>query len=253
MLQMLSQLYKDAQNAKCDADIKAAAQRLANSLVDSGGQIVAGLAGVFGSVKGGGTTRIASGLNELINFAEKSLGGSTAAASTVALVLEEGGTVSSTAVLKPGLGGTATQAETGVEWGKGNIRQGNPFETWVQRLLGFGTEQTPPSYPVVDHFNPGTGLATSTKTLDTELPSYRNSTTSVYNKLKGYIDQLEGFPPGARKTYDGYTINASDIKSKQIQLGVPDTTNAAQWGQIIKAIQYAKGLGIDVIVTVITP
>jgi hypothetical protein len=34
---------------------------------------------------------------------------------------------------------------------------------------------------------------------------------------------------------------------------VPDATNAQQWAQINQAIQYAKGLGIDLIVTVITP
>jgi RHS repeat-associated protein len=72
LMQTLSQLYTDAKNAKCDADINTAAQRLANSFVSSGGQIVAGLAGVFGSVQSGGTTRIAGGLNKLIDFAESS-------------------------------------------------------------------------------------------------------------------------------------------------------------------------------------
>jgi RHS repeat-associated protein len=76
----LAQLYKDAQNATCDAAINAAAQRLANSFVGSGGQIAAGLMGVLGVVKTGGATRIASGLDELIDVGDTTgIGGSTAA------------------------------------------------------------------------------------------------------------------------------------------------------------------------------
>jgi RHS repeat-associated protein len=80
LAKMLVQLYKDAQNAKCNADINAAAQRLANSFVDSNGKIAAGLIGLFGVAKSGGFTRIANGLNGLIDFAETRLGAGTAAA-----------------------------------------------------------------------------------------------------------------------------------------------------------------------------
>jgi hypothetical protein len=141
LLQTLWQLYTDAKNAKCNSDIKAAAQRLANSFVSSGGQIIAGLAGVFGSVQTGGTTRIASGLNTLIDSAEKGFAGSTAA--TVDLVLEGdlvlGGTnVGTWSDVTESMSARAAEYQvrtTGVPAGKALVRNGVKFDGFVNGAL----------------------------------------------------------------------------------------------------------------------
>jgi RHS repeat-associated protein len=243
------QLKADANAAKCDPDLTAAAKKMAAAFVTGSGQVAGGIAGVWGVKSSGGFTRIANGIRTLIDYAKSAWRGSEGT-----LVLEG---AAGAAPLKPplikGLGGTATLGETGVQWGKGIQGQGNPYENWVQTQLPKGTLQTPPTYPVVDHIDLGTGLVTSTKTLDTQTPSVLNNPAQIYGRLKGYIDQLEAFPQNGSVSRSGFTIKSSQIKAKSIQLGIPYTTNAAEWAQIKAAIDYAQSLGIQLVVTVIAP
>jgi hypothetical protein len=64
---------------------------------------------------------------------------------------------------------------------------GHPIR--VQSKLPPATEQTPSTFKGLDHWEPATGDATSTKTLDTSTPAVNNNPSQIYYRLKGYIDK----------------------------------------------------------------
>jgi RHS repeat-associated protein len=250
LIKTFLQLNTNVKAAKCDPDLTAAAQQLAAGFVSGGGQVAGGLVGVWGTTASGGITRIANGITSLVDYAKSALGISD---ETTVLLEGTAGEAPASPPIKQGLGGTTTQQATQVQWGKGIQAQGNPFENWVQSQLPKGTIQTPPAFPVVDHVDLSTGLITSTKTLDTTTSSILNNPAQIYTRLTGYINKLAGFPPTNGVTYDGFSLNASQVKARSLQLGIPSATNAAEWTQINAAIQYAKSLGIELTVTVIEP
>lgn len=47
------------------------------------------------------------------------------------------------------------------------------------------------------------------------------------------------------------SLNASEIQQRVVALAVPEATNASQWQRINKAIEYARGRGVSLEVTVI--
>lgn len=89
----------------------------------------------------------------------------------------------------------------------------------------------------------------STKTMDT-VGGYANP-KNVYSTLKGYLDKRAKVPEGGSKTVGRFTVDASELGSRKWVLGVPAGTTAEQWTQINKAIEYAKTLNIELIVTVV--
>lgn len=245
-------LDSDVSRAKCDADLDAAAKRLAKGFVTGGGEVVGGLAGVWGVKSSGGVTRIAEGIRTLIEFGKKNF----ARTLPPTVVIEGGvGATPPTPPLKAGLGGTVDQAETGVQWGKGIQGQGNPFENWVQaqlKKLFPSVEQTPGNFPTIDHIDRVSKTVWSTKTMDT-VGGYKDP-KNIYSTLKGYVDKLAEFPKdGKPVTYAGMTVNPSEVATRKLVLGIPAGTSAAQWAELSRAIQYASSQGIELIVTVLKP
>jgi len=49
-------------------------------------------------------------------------------------------------------------------------------------------------------------------------------------------------------TLDGVTLKPGDIATRQLRVAVPQSTNAAQWMQVERAIQYGVKNNVQVIV-----
>lgn len=241
-------LNDNTKNAKCEADIEAAATALAKGFVTGSGEVAGGIAGVWGVKSSGGLTRISNGIKTLLEFGKKKFGPPP---KTVVIEGNQGSTPA-TPPLKQGLGGTVDQADTGMVWGKGIQGQGNPFEAWVQAQLKKvmpSVEQTPGNFPTIDHINRATRTVWSTKTMDT-VGSYANP-SAIFNTLKGYVDKLAEFPKGGIAKLGGFEVKAAEVSTRKLVLGIPAGTKAEQWAQINRAVEYAKTLNIEIIVTVV--
>lgn len=141
-------------------------------------------------------------------------------------------------------------SEAGVVWGKGNALQGPPFENYIATTLS-SESRLPPTFKTFDFFDSETGVATSVKTLDTMTLAKLAKPETIFSSLKKDIDAAAGFDQVT--TLKGYTLDPANISRRELQLGIPANTSATQWGQIDKAIQYAKQQGVTIKVTVIKP
>ncbi len=149
-----------------------------------------------------------------------------------------------------GLGGVATLAETGMEFGAGIIKQGKPFEAFVQSKLPAGTldlNTIKSNFSTFDHLTPD-GIAVSDKTLDTMAKTYSTRPASITNVLNGYVDDMVKFSSDGSKQGD-FILRNTDISAKQMQLGIPYGTTSDQMAAIAQSIQYAESKGIKIIVT----
>jgi filamentous hemagglutinin len=155
-----------------------------------------------------------------------------------------------TTLAKPsaGLGGIVSLEESGMLWGQGIGKQGKPFEAFVQGKLPEGTKDLNAikgNFKVFDHYHPETGIATSTKTLDTASKTYQNP-ANINRQLNKYVDDMVKFPGDGK---GDFVITNSDISSKQMQLGIPHHATPAQLQAISQSIEYGRSQGITIIVT----
>lgn len=147
-----------------------------------------------------------------------------------------------------GLGGVVPLRETGMQWGKGNWKQGNPFEQFVQSKLPAGTldlNKVLKNHPTFDHLTPD-GVAVSTKTLDTNAKTYQTA-SKITTQIKMYVNSMEAY--GAASKRKRLELATDLISGKQLQLGIPASTNAEQMAAIARSIDYAASKGIQVVVT----
>ncbi|WP_080437041.1 filamentous hemagglutinin N-terminal domain-containing protein [Burkholderia ubonensis] len=135
--------------------------------------------------------------------------------------------------------------DAGIQWGKGIIGQGMPWEDYLATQMPAGS-RLPPGFQTFDFYDPATGLATSAKTLDTVTAAKIADPSQVYYSMKTNIDKVANFSDASLGTR---TLTAEDISGRQLQVAVPASTTPAQWQQINRAIQYGQGLGVKVIVT----
>jgi filamentous hemagglutinin len=146
-----------------------------------------------------------------------------------------------------GLGGVVNAADVGMEFGKGIMGQGKPFEGFVQTKLPEGTldlNSIKSNFSTFDHLTPD-GVAVSTKTLDTSAVTYQKPSKITY-QLNQYVDQMVSFPGDGRG--DQIFQNAS-FTGKQMQLGIPSSASADQMAAIAQSVQYAQSKGISIVVT----
>lgn len=136
--------------------------------------------------------------------------------------------------------------DAGIQWGKGIVGQGMPWEEYLATTLQAGS-RLPPNFKTFDFYDQATGAATSAKTLDTATAARLANPTQVYTSLKGNIDAAASFP-GYRLS--GVNLTPDMVTSRTLQVAVPSSTTAAQWQQINAAIQYGASKGIDVKITV---
>ena len=119
------------------------------------------------------------------------------------------------------------------------------WKTVNQLLRGFEYEKLAggnlvSNYPVIDYFLNGVGK--SIKTMDLKTKSYVK-TYQVFNKLKGYIDDLAEFKGTIWAKVD---TRYGAIKEKVLQIAIPENYTKEQCEGLIKAIKYGQEKGVEV-------
>lgn len=144
--------------------------------------------------------------------------------------------------------GYQAYVDAGITYGRGLAEQGLPWENYLDQTGRFGIRLPTTNFPVYDFFEPGSGTAMSAKTLDTLTSSRLANPNLIYNTLVGYLDAAADFTSRTRR---GFTLDASMINQRQIQLAVPWATTTEQWGAINRAVEYGRNLGnpVDLHVT----
>ena len=92
----------------------------------------------------------------------------------------------------------------------------NPFDrgkSLEATLKGWGT-----NFPVIDMYDDATKTITSIKSLDLNAKSYKSG-NAVYNRVKGYIDDLSNFKG---KDYGGRSVPENGIESRVLKLAIPE-------------------------------
>ena len=140
-------------------------------------------------------------------------------------------------------GRAVNNSNVGSGWGKGLMRQSGGWEDYIGRQ--YKTNKLPRNAKTFDHFNAESGEAISDKTLNTQTFGYINNPQKVYQRMKGYIDAAANYKKPRVKT----DVDPARIKSRTIHLAIPEFTSPAQWLQLFRAIRYAKGRGVSLVVT----
>lgn len=135
--------------------------------------------------------------------------------------------------------------DAGIQWGKGIIGQGMPWEDFLATKMPAGS-RLPPNFKTFDFYDPVSGVATSAKTLDTTTAAKLANPSQVYSSIKGNIDAAANF---TEATVGTTTLTAGDITARQLLVAVPSGTTAEQWFQIERAIQYGNSVGVKVTIT----
>ena len=110
----------------------------------------------------------------------------------------------------------------------------NPFDrgkSLEATLKGWGT-----NFPVIDMYDDATKTITSMKSLDLNAKSYKSG-NAVYNRVKGYIDDLSNFK-GRR--YGRHSVPENGIESRVLKLAIPEGATQSQLDQLKRLIDYAQ-------------
>jgi hypothetical protein len=145
---------------------------------------------------------------------------------------------------QPRLGGLLDNEDVGINWHGGIEQQGAPFEDYVARQY-HDLERLEKGSKTWDIFTFGR-RAISCKTLNTRLGGYASNPKRVFSTLKRYIDAAANYKPRYGVFLD---IDPSEIREREIHLGIPEYTSYAQWKQINAAIDYANRRGVILTVT----
>ena len=116
-------------------------------------------------------------------------------------------------------------------WEQGPIDRGNVIDETLHGGNNLGH-----NYPVIDRYNPDTGVATSVKSRNLNAKTYQDS-TKLYNQVKLDIDKLKSFEmvDWAGTNYAGFPI-----EGRNLDMVVPNITlSETQINAINKAIEYA--------------
>ncbi|WP_241991266.1 filamentous hemagglutinin N-terminal domain-containing protein [Paraburkholderia sp. RAU2J] len=136
--------------------------------------------------------------------------------------------------------------DAGIQWGKGIMGQGMPWEHYLAAQLP-AESRLPPNFKTFDFYDPLSGVATSAKTLDTTTAARLADPSQVYSSLKSNIDAITNFPG---YQLSGVSLTPDMIASSNLQVAVPASTTPAQWQQISNAVQYGASKGVNVKITV---
>ncbi len=136
----------------------------------------------------------------------------------------------------------------GIVWGKGIQEQGIGRSNTGWEIYVAGQDPNNkllrPNATGFDVFNWINGEATSAKTLNTKTMTYINEPREIYRTLTGYVDDVLNYQP-----YWRFDINPALIKSKTIQLAIPEETSLEQWRQLLRAIVYGKDNNVKIVIT----
>jgi RHS repeat-associated protein len=115
----------------------------------------------------------------------------------------------------------------------------NPFERGVAIEKALGHNLTS-NFPVIDRFE--NGVATSIKSLDLNAKTYQNM-SRLSSKLGKYVDSVSKFN-GA--TWGKNIISSSMIKSRALDLVIPNDGSSLQQKVLREAIEYGISQGVNV-------
>jgi len=124
----------------------------------------------------------------------------------------------------------------------------SPFQrglTIENKLIASGDlgEALNPGFPVVDAFDPGTGLVTSIKSIDLTAQSYQSMST-LSRILEKYVDSVAAFDGGK---WGSSAIRLSQITQRALLVAVPKgAASMAQWNELTGAITYGASQGVGV-------
>jgi filamentous hemagglutinin len=152
------------------------------------------------------------------------------------------------ATANKGLGGVVPIEDTGMQFGKGIVNQGKPFEAYVQSQLPDGTldlNSVKSNFSTFDHLTPD-GTAISTKTMDTVGSVTYQNPSAITRTLNGYVDDMVGFEGDGKGLF---RLAPNMITGKEMQLGIPYNTSAEQMAAISQSVQYAANQGVKIVVT----
>ncbi len=98
------------------------------------------------------------------------------------------------------------------------------------------------NYPTIDHFDRGSGLAVSLKTMNL-IDNYQldGGAAQVQATILNYINALKGFIPS---TYGGVTIRPEEVKKLRLQIAVPPKEDCPKPDLFDKAMEW-DGKSID--------
>lgn len=142
-----------------------------------------------------------------------------------------------------GTGIIVDKGEAPIVWGPVPKAQGEPWEVYLARLNAEAKRQAS-NAKAFDLFNETTGEAISAKTMSTLSVGYIKNPQRIYNKMHTYIGEAADYT--ARVPTD---VDPDLIKSKTLQLAVPEYTSSTQWRYLHRAIRYGRSRGVRVIIT----
>jgi RHS repeat-associated protein len=135
-----------------------------------------------------------------------------------------------------------------VPFGSGIGKQGYAYEN---ALAGYmpARDRLPKNFKTFDFFDQQNGIATSAKTLDTTTDARIADPRRVLSVLRDHVD--------AAADFEAYrlgrtSLSSDDIVSRTVRVAVPLETNAEQWAQIQRAIEYANERGVRLTPEVVT-
>jgi len=85
-------------------------------------------------------------------------------------------------------------------------------------------------------YDEATKTITSMKSLGLNAKSYKSG-NSVYNRVKGYIDDLSNFKG---RDYGGRSVPENGIESRVLKLAIPEGATQSQQDQLKRLIDYAQ-------------
>jgi hypothetical protein len=150
-----------------------------------------------------------------------------------------------------GIGGFVYNSRAKIRWRRGIKDQGNNWSDYYGEQNPDARE-LPPGSKTFDHFRDATGEAISEKTMNTLSVSYIKNPQRIYRQVARYVDAAVDYEPRTEPNIDPTKIrdiNPAAIKSKTIQLAIPEYTNPEQWRYLNRAIIYGKENGISVVIT----
>ncbi|BBF85944.1 hypothetical protein DLM_2330 [Aquitalea magnusonii] len=140
---------------------------------------------------------------------------------------------------------TVEASKIGLQWGKGNMKQGMPWEDFVGTTLP-ANSRLPQNFKTFDYYDRLSKTAISAKTLDTQTLAKLTKPNQLYSSIKSNVDAVAKFKPA---DLSGVTLTPAMIANREIRLAVPAQTNATQWLEINRAVEYGKTLGIKINIT----
>jgi len=126
-----------------------------------------------------------------------------------------------------------------VTWDKGPVVRGKEIEIKLEHNLHKG-------FPVIDKIDRSKGIVTSIKSRDIDAKTYQNTTTSE-RIMRNDIDKVAQFKQGA---IGDDRIYADEIKSKVLEVVVPNLGNTTQQNTLKKMRNYGVEKNVEVKVIV---